>query len=194
MWWIRLTGCVWNIRTRSLSREIKQRKDYWSSDYQDRRLLRLDAANPAINWSFAVFMTAELLSPATTERQPVGVAPETRPGRITRTRQRHQDLPSRKQYQEPPWWRLSSVTTLSIQSICSQGGRQGAIEVGSQSAGLSASPLPPTAETRHSRQTFSQSNGRFWKNWGKLAAIYQEHSVLCSSLIINIWENSVWNF
>lgn len=70
MSWLTVVWCmlgVWNIRTSSLSREIKQRKDYWSSDYQDRRLLRLDAANPAINWSFAVFMTPGLLDPATTD-------------------------------------------------------------------------------------------------------------------------------
>ena len=40
-----------------------------------------------------------------------------------------------------------------------------ATEVESQSAGLSDSSLPPRANFRHSRQTFSQTTGGFGKIW-----------------------------
>ena len=166
LWWLCFTDSDsdYELWGGALCPEIKQRKDYWSSDYQDRRLLRLDAANPAINWSFAVFMPPELLSPATTERRQLGDSPMTRLGRWSRRGQR----------QKPVWprgtlgnrdgeWALGRPCQYNLFP-----GRQAAIEVVWQFARLSASSLPPTADTRHSKQTFSQSSGRFWKNWTNL--------------------------
>ena len=86
---------------------------------------------------------------------------------------------------------MSFGTTLSIQSVPR--------EAGSHRGGLTIRPAVCLVTTAYSRHQTFQANiltelRPVLEKLNKFAEIYQERSVLCSSLIINIWENFVWNF